>query len=121
MEEWKAELETFYETEGTKKVTKELNIKSAVLITGNFGIGKTATMKYVSFLFEKKGYKVVPISSPNDILLHRFPERNQIFILDDIVGKYRVDSAAVELWRRLYDRLRVVFKDKNVKLLSTLR
>lgn len=31
MEEWKAELETFYETEGTKKVTKELNIKSAVL------------------------------------------------------------------------------------------
>lgn len=121
MEEWKAELETFYETEGTKKVIKELNTMSAVMITGNSGIGKTTTMKYVSLLFEKKGYEVVPISSPNDILHHRFPERNQIFILDDIVGKYRVDNVAVESWRRLYDRLRVVFKDKNVKLLSTLR
>lgn len=58
MEEWKAELETFYETEGTKKVTKELNIKSAVLITGNSGIGKTATMKYVSFFSRKKGMKL---------------------------------------------------------------
>lgn len=78
-------------------------------------------MKYISLLFEKRGYEIVLISSPNDIPLHRFPGRKQLFIMDDIVGKYRVDSVAVELWRRLQDRLKVVFKDQNVKLLSTLR
>lgn len=31
--------------------------------------------------------------------------------MDDIVGKYRVDSVVVELWRRLYDCFKVVFKD----------
>lgn len=61
------------------------------------------------------------ICSPSDIPLHRFPERRQLFIMDDIIGKYRVDSVAVDLWRKLHDRLRVVFKDNNAKLLSTLR
>lgn len=40
--------------------------------------------------------------------------------MDDIIGKYRVDSVVVELWRRLYDCLKVVFKENNVKLLSIL-
>lgn len=61
------------------------------------------------------------ITSPNDIPLHRFPDRKQLFLMDDIIGKYRLDSVAVELWRKLHDRLKVVFKDNNVKLLSTLR
>lgn len=121
LDEWRAELETFYETEGTKEVIEQLNTNNAVMITGNSGIGKTATMKYVSLLFESKGYEVVLITSPSDIPLYRFSERKQLFIMDDIIGKYRLDSVAVELWRKLHDRLRVVFKDNSVKLLSTLR
>ena len=119
--EWRAEVEHFYETQGTKAVLEKLNTNSAVMITGNSGIGKTATMRYVSLLFEERGYKVVLISSPDEIPLHRFPERKQLFIMDDIIGKYRVDSVAVELWRKFHDRLKVVFKDTKVKLLSTLR
>lgn len=116
--EWRAEVENFYKTQGTKAVLEKLNTNSAVMITGNSGIGKTTTMRYISLLLEKRGFEIVLISSPNDIPLHRFPGRKQLFIMDDIVG---VDSVAVELWRRLHDRLKVVFKDQNVKLLSTLR
>lgn len=121
LDEWRVELESFYETRGTRKVIERLYTNNAVMIIGNSGIGKTSTMKYVSLLFEKKGYEVVLISSPDEIPLHRFPERKQLFIMDDIIGKYRVDSVAVELWRKLHDRLKVVFKDNKVKLLSTLR
>lgn len=121
LDEWRAELESFYETRGTREVIEKLNTDNAVMIIGNSGIGKTATMRYVSLLFEERGYEVVLISSPEEIPLHRFPERKQLFIMDDIIGKYRVESVAVELWRRLHDRLKVVFKDQNVKLLSTLR
>lgn len=110
LDEWRADLENFYETEGTKKVIEQLNTNNAVMITGNSGIGKTATMKYVSLLFEKREYEVVLISSPIDILTQRFPGRKQIFIIDDIIGKYSVDSVAVELWRRLYDRLGLFLK-----------
>lgn len=121
LDDWRVELESFYETRGTRKVIERLYTNNAVMIIGNSGIGKTATMRYVSLLFEKKGYQVVLISSPDEIPLHRFPERKQLFIMDDIIGKYRVDSVAVELWRKLHDRLKVVFKDNKVKLLSTLR
>lgn len=121
LSEWRAEVENFYETQGTKAVLEKLNTNSAVMITGNSGIGKTTTMRYISLLLEKRGFEIVLISSPYDIPLHRFPGRKQLFIMDDIVGKYRVNSVAVELWRRLHDRLKVVFKDQNVKLLSTLR
>lgn len=121
LDEWRVELESFYETRGTRKVIERLYTNNAVMIIGNSGIGKTSTMKYVSLLFEKKGYEVVLISSPDEIPLHRFPERKQLFIMDDIIGKYRVDSVAVELWRKLHDRLKVVFKDNKVKLLSTSR
>lgn len=121
LDDWRVELESFYETRGTRKVIERLYTNNAVMIIGNSGIGKTATMRYVSLLFEKKGYQVVLISSPDEIPLHRFPERKQLFIMDDIIGKYRVDSVAVELWRKFHDRLKVVFKDTKVKLLSTLR
>lgn len=121
MDEWRVELENFYETGGTREVIEKLHTNNAVMIIGNSGIGKTSTMRYVSLLFEERGYEVVLISSPDEIPLHRFPERKQLFVMDDIIGKYRVDSVAVELWRRLHDRLKVVFKDNKVKLLSTLR
>lgn len=121
MDEWRDELENFYVTGGTKKVIEQLDSNTAVMVIGNSGVGKTAIMKYVSLLFEEKGYEVVLISSPNDIILQRFPERKQLFIIDDIIGKYRVDSVTVALWRRLHDRLKVIFKESNVKLLSTLR
>lgn len=121
LDDWRVELESFYETRGTRTVIERLYTNNAVMIIGNSGIGKTATMRYVSLLFEKKGYQVVLISSPDEIPLHRFPERKQLFIMDDIIGKYRVDSVAVELWRKFHDRLKVVFKDTKVKLLSTLR
>lgn len=121
LDEWRVELENFYETGGTREVIEKLHTNNAVMIIGNSGIGKTSTMRYVSLLFEERGYEVVLISSPDEIPLHRFPERKQLFVMDDIIGKYRVDSVAVELWRRLHDRLKVVFKDNKVKLLSTLR
>lgn len=122
LDEWRAELDFFFETCSTKDAIKKLKTNKAVMIIGSSGIGKTATMKYVSLVFKKKGYEIVLISSPFDIpSSHRFSMRKQLFIIDDIFGKYRVDSLAVELWRRLQDRLMAVFKDTNVKLLCTLR
>lgn len=110
LDEWRVELDRFYETKGTRKVMEKLNTNNCVMIIVNSIVGKTSILRYVSLLFEERGYKVVLISSPDEIPLHRFPERKQLFIMDDMIGKYRVDSVAVELWRKFHDRLKVVLR-----------
>lgn len=57
LDELRAELDTFYETKGTKEVIEQLKTNNAVMITGNSGIGKTATMKYVYFFTRVKDMK----------------------------------------------------------------
>lgn len=51
LDDWRVELESFYETRGTRTVMERLYTNNAVMIIGNSGIGKTATMRYVSLLF----------------------------------------------------------------------
>ncbi|XP_056003197.1 uncharacterized protein LOC125661001 [Ostrea edulis] len=121
LKEWKSELEVFYRTRGTAEVLERIRTNNTVMIIGNSGAGKSTTMKYVSLLLEEEGYEIIPVSSANDIPFQRFSDRRQIFVIDDIFGKYRVDSVIFETWRRLNDRLKVIFRDKNAKLLCTLR
>jgi energy-coupling factor transporter ATP-binding protein EcfA2 len=121
LEDWKPEMDVFYETMGTAKVLDKIWKNNIVMIIGNSGEGKSATMKYASFLLKNEGFEVIPVSSANDIPFQRFSDRKQLFVIDDIFGKYRLDSVAFETWRRLNDRLKVIFRDKNVKLLCTLR
>ncbi|XP_062567909.1 uncharacterized protein LOC134230148 [Saccostrea cucullata] len=121
VEKWKTETEVFYKTRGTEEVLEKIKTKNNVMIVGNSGTGKTATMKYVSLLLEKEGYEIFPISSANDIFFQRFSGRKQLFIIDDIIGKYKVDNIALELWEKTNNRLELIFKGKDAKMICTLR
>ncbi|XP_056003199.1 uncharacterized protein LOC125661021 [Ostrea edulis] len=121
LQEWKFELEVFYRTRGTSEVLDKIRTNNTVTIIGNSGSGKSATMKYVAFLLKEEGYEITPVSSATDIPVHRFSDRKQIFVIDDIFGKYKVDTVMFESWRRLDYRLKVIFRDRNAKLLCTLR
>ena len=118
---WENELKIVYRTRGTLEVLNKIRTNSVVMIIGNSGSGKTTAMKYASLQLQEEGYEIVLISSPSDIPSHRNNDRNQLFIIDDILGKYRVDINAFEAWKRLQDRISVVFKHSGAKLLVTLR
>lgn len=81
----------------------------------------STTMKYTTLQLREEGYEIIILSDPYDIPSYRFINRKQLFIMDDVLGKYRIDSMAFDMWERLHDRLKVVFNDKSAKLLVTLR
>lgn len=56
--EWRTEMENFYETRGTRAVLKKLNTNSAVMITGNSGIGKTTKWNTFHFFLKKENTKL---------------------------------------------------------------
>nr|XP_022308347.1 uncharacterized protein LOC111114349 [Crassostrea virginica] len=118
---WNQEMKNVYRTRGTLEVFNKIRTNSVVMIIGNSGSGKTTAMKHASLQLQKEGYEIVLISSPYDILSHRFVDRKQLFIIDDVVGKYRVDTMAFDMWKRLQERISVVFKHSGAKLLVTLR
>lgn len=74
LDEWRVELESFYEIRGIREVIEKFNIENVVMIIGNFGIGKIVIMRYVFFIFEERGYEVVLISLFEEIFFYRFFE-----------------------------------------------
>lgn len=74
LDEWRVELESFYEIRGIREVIEKFNIENVVMIIGNFGIGKIVIMRYVLFIFEERGYEVVLISLFEEIFFYRFFE-----------------------------------------------
>lgn len=90
------------------------------MIIGNSGTGKSATMKYVSLLFQKDGFEIKPINETREIMHQKCNHKKQVFVVDDILGKYQVDRILLDFWRK-DTYLKMVFKDDNTKLLCTLR
>ena len=114
-------MKNVYRTRGTLEVINKIRTHSVVMIIGNSGSGKTTAMKYASLQLQEEGFEIVLISSPSDIPSHRFGDRKQLFIIDDVVGKYRVDTVEFGMWKRLRYRISVVLNHSDAKLLVTLR
>ncbi|CAG2187816.1 unnamed protein product [Mytilus edulis] len=62
--------------------------KSCHLITGPFGSGKTAIAYYIISKLEKEGYEIIVAAKPEDIVRRFRINQSQLFLFDDILGKY---------------------------------
>ena len=57
----------FVSTRASERVFNRISMQPSVTVTGNTGVGKTATMRYVALKMKGKGYTVVPTDIPKDI------------------------------------------------------
>ena len=57
----------FVSTRASESLFNCIRVQSSVTVTGNPGVGKTATMIYVALKMKRKGYTVVPTNTPVDI------------------------------------------------------
>ena len=121
LEGWWQNLNIFYKSEGTEKVVEEIKSSQVVLIVGNSGTGKTTAMHYASRQVMEDGFEIVPVSSPSEIPSQRFPHKKQLFVIDNVVCRHRVDKIEIDSWDRYRDRILVVFKEKTAKLMMTSR
>ncbi|VDI62947.1 Hypothetical predicted protein [Mytilus galloprovincialis] len=124
VETWLEDDETFYETEGSELVYDKLQDCSCILVTSNSGVGKTATIRHIALKFKMDGFEIVnvPVETPEYIIKYK-RNNKQVFLIDDVLGKYSLSPTLLEKWERINEKLMSCFEtelDSN-KILCTLR
>ncbi|XP_052090920.1 serine/threonine-protein phosphatase 6 regulatory ankyrin repeat subunit C-like isoform X2 [Mytilus californianus] len=120
---WKKEMMTFYITTGATKVLKKIENDSFIVITGNSGMGKSAISHYIALTLEmNNGYQITPLTDACDIVKYYNPPHNQIFIIDDIFGRYSVEKSILNSLERLNTKIRCIRTENSTfRILATCR
>ena len=121
IEIWKKE--NFFEVSAVATIFEEVRNKSFVVITGPSGIGKSIIVKLVALQLQKtKDYHILPVMCPNDIVKYFDPNIKQIYIIDDICGKFSIDQSMIHSWEREKCQILKCCKDnKEFRVLGTCR
>ncbi|XP_063407139.1 uncharacterized protein LOC134690906 [Mytilus trossulus] len=122
VETWQQDDESFNETKGSADVYNKVKSCTCVLVTSNSALGKTATIRHIAFKLRHEGFEIVPIESPEDIIKYK-TNKKQVFLIDDVLGKYDLSPTLLERWERLNEKLISCLNTESGenKLLCTLR
>jgi hypothetical protein len=67
-------------------------------------------------------YHILPVMCPEDIVKYLDPNIKQIYIIDDICGKFSVDQSMINSWERVKCQILKYRKDnKKFRVLGTCR
>lgn len=111
---------SFIETDFIRKVKQKLTTINYMLMWGKPGCGKTASLRYISkYLQDDFGYKVVPCYKPSDIFKNEEKNEKQLFIVDDICGKYVFSFEIFLRWKRRTKHIERLIQADKSKLIMT--
>ena len=111
----------FVSTRASEHVFNCIREKQSVTVTGNPGVGKTTTMRYVALKMKKEGYTVVPLALPVDIRDFSEEGKNMLFVVDDVCGNYTLDQNRLDKWKELCETIQSLLDHKYCKIISTCR
>ncbi|XP_063405914.1 uncharacterized protein LOC134689874 [Mytilus trossulus] len=122
VETWLKDDDIFYETKGSELVYDKVMDCSCILVTSKSGLGKTATIRHIAFKLKQQGFEIVPIESPEDIIKYKTTKK-QVFLIDDVLGKYELSPTLLERWEILNEKLISCLNKESGqnKILCTLR
>ena len=111
-----------FEASAVATILEEVRNKSFVVITGPSGIGKSTIVKLVALQLQRtNGYQILSVTCPKDIVYFD-PNIKQIYIIDDICGKFSVDQSMINLWENVNRQILEYSKDnKDFRVLGTCR
>ena len=121
IESWKKG--KFFETSAVATILDEVRNKSFVVITGPSGMGKSTIVKLVALKLQRTDdYHILPVMCPEDIEKYLDPKIKQIYIIDDICGKFSVEQSMINSWERVKCEILKYRKDnKEFRVLGTCR
>ena len=121
IERWKKD--NFFKTSAVATILEEVRNKAFVVITGPSGIGKSTIVKLVALQLQRTNdYQILPIMCPKDIVKYFDPNIKQLYIIDDICGKFSVDQSMINSWERVKCQILKYRKDnKDFRVLGTCR
>ncbi|VDI69509.1 Hypothetical predicted protein [Mytilus galloprovincialis] len=112
----------FVETPVVKIVSQILESTQSVLIVGEPGIGKSMLMHHIALqLHKKKVYSVIPCSGIQDIHYHFKTDIRQMFVLDDICGRFTVSLGDIEYLHKTGDSLKQMLEKGKSRIVATCR
>ncbi|XP_062618728.1 uncharacterized protein LOC134280330 [Saccostrea cucullata] len=118
---WKMENKTFVPTLATKAVEEKLQNQNFVIVVGNSGSGKTATIQHIALKYQRQGWDIVPIDEVREIkeMCSRFFTR-RLFIMNDPIGKEKLDEISKHSWESLENTIEICL-EKSKMLISCRR
>lgn len=91
-------------------------------ITGKPGEGKSATVHHVALLqWRRRGYEIIPCTGPADIKTHFKRTKCQVFVVDDVCGRYMVNQNNIEEWIKNEDTINRMVENRKTIILATCR
>lgn len=101
--EWKEEDVTFYETHNFPAMINRVFNQHFATIVGPPGSGKSATARHIALKLQQKGYDILPIRDIKDMETYCDPYNPQVFVFDDVLGKFGLDMGNFEVLCRFED------------------
>ncbi|OPL32693.1 hypothetical protein AM593_08772, partial [Mytilus galloprovincialis] len=96
---WKEEDTKFVITKISECVTETLTKHKAVILVGHPGCGKSATAKHVALKLQREeGYEIGEVDQPDDIVKYYNSKTKQLFLIEDICGKFAIDQQKADQW-----------------------
>ncbi|CAC5358030.1 unnamed protein product [Mytilus coruscus] len=119
---WKQKLGKFYVTEGATRLIKVVKDNQCTIITGIPGSGKSALAYHVAIHMQKtEGYTVLPIWLPSELIKLTNSNAKQLFVFDDVFGKYSLNECNLNCWESETRRIKMLLKNKILKVIVTCR
>ncbi|XP_063416033.1 uncharacterized protein LOC134697681 [Mytilus trossulus] len=122
IEEWEKVNKQFVPTDLCAKLLLTLQENNVTTVYGISGIGKSATIHHVALLLrEQNQYEILPCHSPEDIINKFKKNENQVFVFDDVCGRYSAIQNEINLWKKYEPFLKRIIREKNVKVITSCR
>lgn len=117
---WIEEDNIFLETHNFPAMLNQVRNQQYVTFVGVPGSGKTATVRHIALILQKEGYEILPTVDKNKIEDYCDPQNPQVFVIDDVLGLYVLETAELKALERYKDRL-IKPTFSNTKVLMTSR
>ncbi|XP_052075358.1 uncharacterized protein LOC127712782 [Mytilus californianus] len=122
LDEWSTKEKSVVRTRAIQTLMTYVDKNAVVTIIGPPGCGKSTSAHYVAFyLHQSKKYEVISTQNAKDIVQYYNPDNNQVFVFDDICGKYTSNNQKIMEWRDLTTDVNLLLENKRIKIIGTCR
>ncbi|VDI43364.1 Hypothetical predicted protein, partial [Mytilus galloprovincialis] len=119
---WEQDSKYFIKTDVVPDILRIIENNHCVLLTGVSGIGKTLTAQNIALqLCREHRYSIIPCMSLQDIPTRYKENVHQVFVVDDICGKYTANINIIENWRNITNRVKTILDNGMTHILATCR
>ncbi|XP_076082888.1 uncharacterized protein LOC143053953 [Mytilus galloprovincialis] len=113
LKEWRNTDKKYIPTSATTFIQQSLNQTTGVIITGSAGCGKSAVTHHVALELEKEKYEIIPCDDPSEIFKHFTKDNFQVFVIDDVCGKFALNQQKAESWEQNDCKLSMLIESCN--------